>query len=225
MGGRRATPFSTPSKCTTKRRSTLLPECAAQGWARLRFTCTTTGIKRKTCAPCFDFKDLLAQRPGLLSRYRDTGELAYGFVHGNWALDNSHPEGRACGVNDELTILRETGCFADFTMPSAPSPTQTRKINSIYYAVDDPGKPKSHDWGMDVGTATGTSRRTRNDSGAARAQLAAAQVGDCSACREFLPSRQPGAECRSVETLAPGSSADSHSPGLVFRQAAYSRCT
>jgi hypothetical protein len=37
-------------------------------------------------------------------------------------------------------------------MPSAPSPTQTRKINSVYYAVDNPGKPKSHDWGIDAGT-------------------------------------------------------------------------
>src|SRR5262249_41263283 len=45
-----------------------------------------------------------------------------------------------------------TGCYADFTLPSAPDPTQTRKINSIYYAVDDPARPRSHDWGTDVGT-------------------------------------------------------------------------
>jgi len=77
--------------------------------------------------------------------------LAYAFIHGNWALDNSRPDGRWCGVNNELDILRETGCYADFTFPSAPSPTQTRKINSIYYAVDDPARPKSHDWGIDVG--------------------------------------------------------------------------
>ena len=48
-------------------------------------------------------------------------------------------------------MLRETGCYADFTLPSAPTPTQTRKINSIYYAVDDPARPKSHDSGVDVG--------------------------------------------------------------------------
>ena len=48
-------------------------------------------------------------------------------------------------------MLRESGCYADFTLPSAPSPTQTRKINSIYYAVDDPQRPKSHDTGVDVG--------------------------------------------------------------------------
>ncbi|MEW6003624.1 MAG: hypothetical protein AB1638_13395, partial [Nitrospirota bacterium] len=77
-------------------------------------------------------------------------EILYGFIHGNWALDNSRKDGRWCGVNNELRILRETGCYADFTMPSAPSETQTRKINSIYYAKDNPEEPKSHDTGVDV---------------------------------------------------------------------------
>jgi hypothetical protein len=98
-------------------------------------------------------KALWAERHGLLSRDRVSGELAYGFIHGNWALDNSRPDGRCCGVNNELDILRETGCYADFTMPSVPDPTQTQKINSVYYAVDDPLRPKSHDCGIDVGTA------------------------------------------------------------------------
>jgi hypothetical protein len=53
-------------------------------------------------------------------------------------------------VNNELIVLKETGCYADFTLPSAPSDTQTRKVNSIYYATDDPQKPKSHDTGVDV---------------------------------------------------------------------------
>ena len=100
------------------------------------------------------YKELLAARHGLLARDRKTGELRYGFIHGNWALDNSHPDGCRCGVNNELDILRETGCYADFTMPSAPDPTQTRTINSIYYAVDDPAKPKSHDRGVPVGKGT-----------------------------------------------------------------------
>src|SRR5262249_25668341 len=66
---------------------------------------------------------------------------------------NSRPDGRCCGVNNELDVLRETGCYADLTMPSYPSPTQTRKVNSLYYAVDDPRRPKSHDRGLDVGDA------------------------------------------------------------------------
>ena len=88
----------------------------------------------------------LHSRHGLLST-DSSGQLRYGFIHGNWALDNSHPDGRWCGVNNELTILRETGCYADFTMPAAPHPAQTRTINSIYYAIDDPELPKSHDRG------------------------------------------------------------------------------
>lgn len=99
------------------------------------------------------FTEVLVERHGLLSRRRTTGEIAYGFIHGNWALDNSRPDGRWCGVNNELDVLRETGCYADFTMPSAPAPCQTRTINSIYYAVDDPTKPCSHDTGSAVGRA------------------------------------------------------------------------
>jgi hypothetical protein len=83
---------------------------------------------------------------GLLERDA-AGRITYGFIHGNWALDNSRPDGRWCGVNNELSILLETGCYADFTMPSAPAACQTRTINSIYYATDDPGRPKSHDFG------------------------------------------------------------------------------
>lgn len=76
--------------------------------------------------------------------------IRYGFVHGNWALDNSRPDGAWCGLNNELTLLHQSGCYADFTLPSAPEPTQTRTINSIYYAVDDPLRAKSHDRGIAV---------------------------------------------------------------------------
>jgi hypothetical protein len=79
-----------------------------------------------------------------------TGRAVWAFVHGNWALDNSRPDGRWCGVNDELSVLAEEGCYADFTLPSAPDATQTRTVNSIYYASDDPLRPKSHDRGTPV---------------------------------------------------------------------------
>jgi len=97
-----------------------------------------------------EYKKRLRGEHGLLSLHEDSKEISYGFIHGNWALDNSRPDGRWCGVNDEIDILKDTGCFADFTMPSAPSDTQTRKVNSVYYAVDDPKRPKSHDTGIDV---------------------------------------------------------------------------
>jgi len=85
------------------------------------------------------------------------GKRQYGFVHGNWSLGNSRKDGKWCGINNELSALKETGCYADFTLPSAPSETQTRKINSIYYARDT-GSPKPHNSGVDV-TVTGLLRR------------------------------------------------------------------
>jgi hypothetical protein len=83
-----------------------------------------------------DFKTLLADKYNLLSRDKETKEIQYGFIHGNWALNNCRPDGRMCGVDNELQVLRETGCYADFTMPSAPDITQPNIINSIYYADD-----------------------------------------------------------------------------------------
>jgi hypothetical protein len=100
-----------------------------------------------------EYRQMLAEQHGLLSFHRETGKAAYAFIHGNWALCNSRPDGRWCGVNEELDVLRATGCYADFTMPSAPHPTQTSAVNRIYYARNTAGRPRSHDDGVDVGTA------------------------------------------------------------------------
>jgi hypothetical protein len=75
------------------------------------------------------------------------GRLAFGFIHGNWALDNSRPDGLCCGLNNEITLLRDLGCYADFTMPSGDEPTQVRQVNCIYWAIDDPARPRSHERG------------------------------------------------------------------------------
>jgi hypothetical protein len=93
------------------------------------------------------FNRLLHERHGALPRDPRTGQLRFAFIHGNWSLDNSRADGRWCGINNELILLRELGCYADFTLPSAPSDTQTRLSNAIYYASDDPLRPKSHNDG------------------------------------------------------------------------------
>ncbi len=98
------------------------------------------------------FVRVLRERHGLLHDFR--GRPGFGFIHGNWALDNSRPDGRWCGLNNELTLLRELGCYADFTLPAAPDPCQTSLVNAIYWAVDDPTKPKSHDRGTLVTTGS-----------------------------------------------------------------------
>ncbi|MBB1472363.1 right-handed parallel beta-helix repeat-containing protein [Luteimonas sp. MC1782] len=96
------------------------------------------------------FTELLARDHDALPRDPVTGQPRWAFIHGNWALDNSHPSGRHCGVDNELIVLREEGCYADFTFPAAPDPCQTSTINRIYYAKDDPCRPKSHDRGPRV---------------------------------------------------------------------------
>lgn len=87
-------------------------------------------------------------RAGLLLQMGSPPGHRFGFIHGDWALDNS-ADGRCCGVNGELSLLKSMGCWGDLTMPSANA-CQTRKINSIYYAVDRPDRPKSHDRGQDA---------------------------------------------------------------------------
>jgi hypothetical protein len=101
------------------------------------------------------FKTALHSRHGLL--HKIDGRLVFAFIHGNWALDNSRPDGRFCGLDNEIKLLRQLGCYADFTLPSAPSATQTRIVNTIYWAIDDPYAPKSHDRG--TAAAPGGGRR------------------------------------------------------------------
>lgn len=76
------------------------------------------------------FRDALA-REGCLSRLEGEDRPRYAFVHGNFALANSRG-GRFCGVDNEMEILEETGCYADFTLPAAPLESQVTKINALY---------------------------------------------------------------------------------------------
>jgi hypothetical protein len=92
------------------------------------------------------FIETLVSRHGLLRA--ENGRPVFGFIHGNWALDNSRPDGRYCGLNNEITLLRDLGCYADFTMPSGNSPTQSRTVNCIYWVTDDPERPRSYDRGV-----------------------------------------------------------------------------
>ena len=76
------------------------------------------------------------------------GHPGYAFIHGNWALCNGRPDGQCCGVNEELDVLLKTGCYADLTFPSIPSPTQPKQFcNSIYFSKTVPGVSRSYDFG------------------------------------------------------------------------------
>ncbi|MGO8705401.1 MAG: hypothetical protein ACLQVA_16445 [Candidatus Brocadiia bacterium] len=87
-------------------------------------------------------------RSGALVTVGPEPVAAFGFVHGKWSLDNSRGD-EHCGVNNELAVLRQANCYADFTFP-AWGRMQPRKCNSIYYAAGDPARPKSYDTGEDV---------------------------------------------------------------------------
>jgi len=79
-----------------------------------------------------EFRDQLASRHACLSTENGSHEPRYAFVHGNFALANS-AAGRFCGVDSEMQLLAETGCYADFTLPSGFwHPAQTAKLNSVY---------------------------------------------------------------------------------------------
>lgn len=84
---------------------------------------------------------------GHLSR-DPSGQIRYGFIHGNWCLANSRKDGRYCGVDSELRVLLDTGCYADFTFPSAPDETQPSIVNQIYWPTGDPSRARAHESGM-----------------------------------------------------------------------------
>jgi len=97
-----------------------------------------------------DFAHTLHHEHGALPVDPETGQIKYAFIHGNWALDNSLPDGYMCGIDNELPLLKKTGCYVDMTLPAAPSLAQTTKVNSIYYATGIPGGCKAHNDGVDV---------------------------------------------------------------------------
>jgi len=85
-------------------------------------------------------------RHGHLARDRE-GRPRYAFIHGNWALANARPDGRWCGVDAELPLLFRTGCYADFTFPAAPDPSQPNIVNRIYWPTGDLTARRSYESG------------------------------------------------------------------------------
>lgn len=75
------------------------------------------------------------------------GRSRYAFIHGNWALANGRPDGRHCGVDAELPLLFETGCYADFTFPSLPDVSQPNMVNQIYWPRGDLRRRRSYEGG------------------------------------------------------------------------------
>ena len=96
-----------------------------------------------------EFRDTLAEEHKCLSRDDEGGSPKYAFVHGNWALANS-AGGRFCGVDSEMQILAETGCYADFTLPSAPDESQVPRINAVYQCAHPLTEARPHRSGANL---------------------------------------------------------------------------
>jgi hypothetical protein len=97
-----------------------------------------------------EFRERLAFRHRCLATEEGSDQPRYSFVHGNFALANS-AGGRFCGVDSEMKILSDTGCYADFTLPTGIlHPAQTAKINSIYECSLPLDQAAPHEKGIDL---------------------------------------------------------------------------
>lgn len=113
-----------------------LADYCRQGWGEievhLHHGVGTPDSSENTRRQLVEFRDRLAEEHGCLSYAGGASQPRYVFAHGNFALANSN-HGRGCGVDNEMQILADTGCYADMTMPAAPfHGAQIAKINSIY---------------------------------------------------------------------------------------------
>ncbi|HJX91742.1 MAG TPA: hypothetical protein VJ372_14670, partial [Pyrinomonadaceae bacterium] len=89
------------------------------------------------------YRDILAEEHKCLSLGPADQVPQYAFIHGNLALANS-AGGQYCGVDSELQILAETGCYADLTLPSAPDRTQVSRINALYQCGNPLDQARAH---------------------------------------------------------------------------------
>ena len=97
-----------------------------------------------------EFRDRLANRHRCLSTQEGSTQPGYAFVHGDFALANS-AAGKFCGVDSEMQVLAETGCYADLTMPSGIAhPAQIEKINSVYECTLPLDQQAPHREGRDL---------------------------------------------------------------------------
>jgi len=96
------------------------------------------------------FRDALAFRHQCLAFEEGSQIPKYVFVHGNFALANS-AGGVFCGVDSEMVVLAETGCYADMTLPTGPGHSaQTAKINSLYECARPLDQAAPHRKGTDL---------------------------------------------------------------------------
>lgn len=123
-----------------------LAELAKKGFGEVEFHLHHDGDTAQTLAPRVMEHIATFAKHGHISRDAN-GNYQWAFIHGNWSLANGRPDGKWCGVDDELVMLKELGCYVDLTFPSAPDPCQPDKVNQIYWPVGDLTKRRSYENG------------------------------------------------------------------------------
>jgi hypothetical protein len=114
----------------------MLADHSHAGWGEvevhLHHGVTEPDTAENTRRVLMEFRDQLAFRHRCLALEEGSDQPRYAFVHGDFALANS-AGGRFCGVDSEMRVLAETGCYADFTLPAGiHHSAQISKINSLY---------------------------------------------------------------------------------------------
>lgn len=73
------------------------------------------------------------QKFGFMCPIEEGRDGCFAFIHGNWSLNNSCGN-QFCGVDNEIELLKQAGCYGDFTFPALYSAAQPSMVNTIYYA-------------------------------------------------------------------------------------------
>lgn len=113
-----------------------LAELCHAGWGEvevhLHHGLTESTTAEATEKQLISFRDALAHRHGCLAYEEGDPGPKYAFIHGNFTLANC-ANGFACGIDNEMQLLADTGCYVDMTYPTAVfHPAQIAMINSIY---------------------------------------------------------------------------------------------
>jgi hypothetical protein len=123
-----------------------LAKLARAGYGEVEFHLHHDGDTAATLAPRIEQHLRTFAEHGHISRANNAG-FRWAFIHGNWSLANGRPDGRWCGVDDELPLLHRLGCYVDLTFPSAPDPCQPDKVNQIYWPTGDLAQRRSYERG------------------------------------------------------------------------------
>lgn len=116
---------------------------SADSASPLKMTNDTFGPKLQEAIEWF-------QQFGAMITAEEHPRTAFAYIAGNWDLDSGRNPPGEHGITNQIGELVKHGCYADFTFPAIGSTAQPSKVNNIYYAEDDPKKPKSHDTGADA---------------------------------------------------------------------------